>query len=225
MSCESLRIQSINATLTSHQVVQVHFADAERRGLEFSIVLIHQRSTGQRVEIHDYTEQWVREFEEIGDSLRSALAESAIRIDHIGSTSIPGLAAKPIIDIQVSVMALEPMDVYQAKIQSAGYEWRRDNPERSKRYFREQPGGRRTHIHVRKLGSWHEQYALLFRDYVRTHPEARVRYEQVKRELAAQFQYDRYQYTEAKAPIFWEIMQKADRWVAATGWEPGPTDR
>lgn len=178
-----------------------------------------------RVEIHEYTSTWIQEFEDIGISLRSALAESAVRIDHIGSTSIPGLAAKPIIDIQVSVTALEPMDGYRDKIESLGYDWRRDNPEKTKRYFREQRGHKRTHIHVRKLGSWHEQYALLFRDYVRVSPDAMKKYEQVKRELAARHRYDRYRYTEAKAPIFWEIMQKADRWADTTGWEPGPTDR
>lgn len=149
----------------------------------------------QRVEIHEYTEAWVREFEGIGDALRSALGETALRIDHIGSTSIPGIAAKPIIDVQISVAALEPMSVYQQAIESIGYDWRRDNPEISKRYFREQPGGRRTHIHVRASGSWHEQYALLFRDYVRMHPDARIRYEQVKRELAARFEHDRHHWT------------------------------
>ena len=178
----------------------------------------------RRVEIHEYTQDWAREFDGIGDSIRAALAESAIRIDHIGSTSVPGLAAKPIIDVQVSVIAIEPMG-YRKGLESIGYVWRSDNPEKAKRYFREQPGERRTHIHVRKFGSWHEQYALLFRDYVRAHPDDRTRYEQVKRELAQRFRNDRHQYTEAKGPIFWEIMQKADRWAAATAWEPGPTDK
>ncbi len=178
-----------------------------------------------RVEIVEYTDDWIREFNEIGDALRIALGAQGLRIDHIGSTSIPGLAAKPIIDVQVSVSALEPMQDYQAAIESIGYEWRQDNPEKSKRYFRENPGNRRTHIHVRKLGSWHEQYALLFRDYVRAHRDARDRYEQVKRELAVQIRHDRHRYTEAKAPIFWEIIRKADRWAAATGWEPGPSDK
>lgn len=178
-----------------------------------------------RVEIVPYSATWAQAFDEIGSTLRSALGSAALRIDHIGSTSIEALAAKPIIDIQISVRALEPMTAYQPQLEALGYEWRRDNPEISKRYFREPPGRQRTHIHVRRLGSWHEQYALLFRDYVRAHPEARDRYEQVKRDLAARFPNDRHRYTEAKAPIFWEIMQLADRWVAATGWEPGPPDR
>lgn len=174
-------------------------------------------------EIHEYTTEWGREFQTLGSALRSALAESALRIDHIGSTSIPALAAKPIIDIQVSVQALEPMD-FRAPIESLGYVWRHDNPEKTKRYFREQPGSRRTHVHVRRAGSWHEQYALLFRDYMRRHKDACQRYEQVKRTLAAKYPSDMQSYTEAKTPIFWEIMQKADRWAAATGWEPGPSD-
>ena len=134
------------------------------------------------------------------------------------------MAAKPIIDVQVSVIALEPMHGYCRQIESLGYVWRSHNPEKTKRYFREQPGAKRTHIHVRRAGSWHEQYALLFRDYVRTSTQDQQRYEAVKRDLAAQFPNDMAQYTEAKSAIFWEIMPKADRWAAASGWEPGPSD-
>lgn len=176
-----------------------------------------------RVEIHRYTDEWAREFGVIGKALRNALTGTALRIDHIGSTSIPGLAAKPIIDIQLSVLSLEPMD-FRAPIESLGYVWREHNPERTKRYFREPPGSRRTHVHVRKAGSWHEQYALLFRDFMRLHADACKKYEQVKWDLAAQYPYDMPSYTDAKASIFWEIMQQADRWAAATGWEPGASD-
>ena len=178
----------------------------------------------QPVEIHEYTPEWRREFLAIGAALRSALTDAAVRIDHIGSTSIAHLAAKPIIDVQISVASLDPMDAYLGPMESLGYVWRKDNPELTKRYFRESPDSRRTHIHVRRAGSWHEQYALLFRDYVRQNEDDRRRYEAVKRELARQYQYERRRYTDAKAPIFWEIMQRADRWAAQTGWEPGPSD-
>jgi GrpB-like predicted nucleotidyltransferase (UPF0157 family) len=105
-------------------------------------------------------------FVKLGAVLRQALGTTALRIDHIGSISIANLAAKLIIDVQISVESLEPMEFLDS-IESLGYVWRRNNPEQTKRYFREQPGSRRTHIHVRKFGSWHEQCALLFRDYVR----------------------------------------------------------
>lgn len=111
-----------------------------------------------QVEIHEYTSEWAREFDALACALRSALTGTALRIDHIGSTSIPALAAKPIIDIQVSVQALEPM-TYRVPIESLGYVWRHENPEKTKRYFREQPGFRRTHVHVRRagwLGAWSE---------------------------------------------------------------------
>ena len=179
----------------------------------------------QPIEIQPYSKEWIPKFDELGCSLRSALGGLAIRIDHIGSTSVPGLAAKPIIDIQVSVGSLEPVDVYRTGIEAIGYEWRRDNPEMSKRYFRERPGGERTHIHVRKFGSWHEQFALLFRDYLRAHADARDHYERAKRQLAVRFRHDRQGYTDAKAPVIWEIMRSADRWAAAAGWEPGSADR
>ncbi len=178
----------------------------------------------QSVEIHEHTPDWEVEFREIGASLRTVLSDVAVRIDHIGSTSIVHLAAKPIIDVQISVSSLEPMDSYLRPIRSLGYVWRRDNPERTKRYFREPPRTRRTHIHVRKAGCWHEQFALLFRDYVRNHADIRRRYESVKRDLAQRYRYDRRRYSDAKVPILWDIMQKADRWAAKTGWEPGRSD-
>lgn len=115
--------------------------------------------------IDDYDPVWVGKFQGVGSSLRKALGDVAHRIDHIGSTVVVGLAAKPIIDVQVSVRSLEPMKAFLPQLEALGYAWRGDNPEKTKRYFRETPGRRRTHIHVRKQGSWHEQYALLFRDY------------------------------------------------------------
>lgn len=178
----------------------------------------------ESIEISEYCTEWELEFQEIGTSLRRALADSAPRIDHIGSTAVPGLAAKPIIDVQISVVSLEPMDSFLVPMTSLGYVWRQDNPDAAKRYFREKLGARRTHAHVRRLGSWHEQFSLLFRDYLRTHIEARDRYEQAKRDLAAQFQNERSKYTAAKAPVLWEILGMADRWAARTGWELGPTD-
>ena len=173
--------------------------------------------------IEDHDPAWRGEFARLGASLRIALGDDVPRIDHIGSTSVPGLGAKPVVDIQVSVVSLEPM-TYREPIESLGFVWRHDNPELTKRYFREVPGTRRTHIHVRRLGSWHQQYALLFRDYVREHPQAAARYEAMKRELAARYRDRRELYTDAKADIFWEIMTLADRWAADTGWEPGPSD-
>lgn len=171
-----------------------------------------------------YDSTWPALFVELGLALREILGDVALRIDHIGSTSIAGLAAKPVIDIQISVGSFEPLAAYQGPIESLGYVFRATNPDLTKRYFREKPGTRRTHIHVRRAGSWAEQFALLFRDYMRIHPEDAQRYAELKYRLAQTYRDDRTGYTEAKAPFIWEIIAKADRWGQATGWEPGLPD-
>lgn len=99
-----------------------------------------------------YDPVWATLFEALGCRLREALGEVALRIDHIGSTAVPGLDAEPIIDVQISVASLEPVAAFLGPIQSCGFVWRRDNTELTKRYFREAPGARRTHIHVRPAG-------------------------------------------------------------------------
>jgi GrpB-like predicted nucleotidyltransferase (UPF0157 family) len=137
---------------------------------------------------------------------------------------VPGLAAKPIVDIQVSVASFEPLEAFKGPLERLGYAYRADNPERTKRYFREPPGRRRTHVHVRRAGSFSEQWALLFRDYLRAHREAAAAYAAEKRRLAIRFPEDRRAYTDAKVPIMWETIRRADEWAQAQGWQPGPSD-
>ncbi|NJO55471.1 MAG: GrpB family protein [Rhodospirillales bacterium] len=179
---------------------------------------------GEPIIIVPYNPGWPATFAEYGRALRGALGQQAVRLDHIGSTAVPGLAAKPIIDIQVSVRALEPMDAYQPALTAYGLQWRADNPDRTRRYFRELPGMPRTHLHVRRAGSWGEQFALLFRDYLRCHPEAAERYAQAKQHLAQLCHADRAGYVAAKEPIIWDIMHHADQWACTVGWEPPPSD-
>ncbi len=176
------------------------------------------------IRIEDYSPEWPEEFLRFGLLLRAHLGDLAPRIDHIGSTSIPGLAAKPIVDIQVSVASFGPMAPLEAAMNAAGFIWRRDNPDLTKRYFREGPGARRTHIHIRRLGSWHEQWALLFRDYMRAHIGEHEPYALLKRRLAAEFGADRQGYTDAKDEHFWAVIRRADRWAAETGWVAAASD-
>lgn len=171
-----------------------------------------------------YNEDWIREFIQIGGLIRNALGTTAIRIDHIGSTSIRGLAAKPIIDIQVSVKSLESIELYRPFLQQIGFIHRAENPDQTKRYFRETPGSRRTHLHVRAHGSWAEQFALLFRDYLREHPIDCEQYADTKVNLMELYRDEREKYVEAKEPVIWEIMRRASKWSQATGWKPKETD-
>ena len=178
----------------------------------------------EKIVIVPYDPIWPQRFRELGSSLWQELGNTALRIDHIGSTSVPGLDAKPVIDIQISVGSFEPLDAYRIPLERLGYIFRAENPDRSKRYFREPPSQRRTHIHVRQAGSWAEQIGLLFRDYLRTHPQDARRYAELKYRLAEQFGYDREGYTEAKEPFIWEILRQANRWSQETGWEAGKSD-
>jgi GrpB-like predicted nucleotidyltransferase (UPF0157 family) len=183
-----------------------------------------KRTASPSVDIVGYDPAWPEQFAGLGRELRGALGSVALRIDHIGSTSVPGLAAKPIIDIQVSVATFEPLAAFKQPLEGLGYVYRADNRERTKRYFREPPDRRRTHVHVRRAGSFSEQWALLFRDYLRAHPDAAADYEAVKRGLAARFRDDRHAYTDAKVPYMWAVIRQADQWAQAQGWLPGPSD-
>jgi GrpB-like predicted nucleotidyltransferase (UPF0157 family) len=176
------------------------------------------------IKIEVYDAGWPARFAELGRRLRTAMGDVAVRIDHVGSTAVPGLAAKPVIDVQISVPALEPVDPFREPLERLGFVYRPDNPERTKRYFREPPGEPRTHIHVRKAGSFSEQFPLLLRDYLRAHPDELAGYERLKRDLAQQFRDDRAAYTDAKAPWFWQTIRRADDWAQRTGWDAGPSD-
>jgi GrpB-like predicted nucleotidyltransferase (UPF0157 family) len=177
-----------------------------------------------QVEIVAYDPQWPDRFRQIAQPMRAALGEAVLRIDHIGSTAIPGAGAKPIIDVQIAVQSFDSFDTIRLPLEALGYVWRADNPDLTKRYFREAHGTRRTHIHVRRVGSWPEQLALLFRDYMRQHPDDVRLYTDLKRDLAGRYQDDRQGYTDAKGPFVWQIMAKADRWSQVVGWQSGPSD-
>jgi GrpB-like predicted nucleotidyltransferase (UPF0157 family) len=175
--------------------------------------------------IEQYNTDWPRIFRDLGSKLRNAIGPTALRIDHIGSTSIPNLAAKPIIDIQISVSSFDPMEPYRLPLEELGFQYREKNPELTKRYFKEpNKSEERTHIHVRRAGSFSEQFPLLFRDYMRCHSDDASHYAQLKLRLAKQYREDRLGYTEAKEAFIWITMQKADRWAQDTGWEAGSSD-
>jgi GrpB-like predicted nucleotidyltransferase (UPF0157 family) len=176
------------------------------------------------ITVVSYDPAWPELFGLLGTQLRAALGGLALRIDHIGSTAVAGLAAKPIVDIQVSVERLEPVEPFRLSLEAARFVYRAANTERTKRYFRERPGQRRTHVHVRRAGSFSEQFALLFRDFLRADPAAAQDYGQHKVVLAARFTHDRRGYLEAKTPIIWDVLRRADQWAQETGWEPGPSD-
>jgi len=171
-----------------------------------------------------YDPAWPDEFREIGASLRAALGATARRIDHVGSTSVPGLDAKPVIDVQISVERLLPADRYLGPLEAIRYRFYPGNTDQTKRFFLGPLGGRATHVHVRVAGSFDEQLNLLLRDYLRNHADAAADYARVKWSLSETFRHDRVGYVRAKEPTIWSLLRRAHDWAQAGGWSPGPSD-
>jgi GrpB-like predicted nucleotidyltransferase (UPF0157 family) len=181
--------------------------------------------------IHDYKPSWPEEFESIRASLLQILGPLALRIDHIGSTSVPGLGAKDVIDIQITVQALT-FDIRERLIQ-AGYEhWptitqdhvplgEDTNPKLWAKYLFNQPrASRRANIHVRVDGNPNQRYPLLFRDYLRAHPNSARSVELIKREIAKRHAEDVEAYYDIKDPVYDLIWDAALDWSRHTRWQP-----
>lgn len=186
------------------------------------------------IEIAPYNPNWPQEFRQIAIVLRGALGDFALRIDHIGSTSVPGLPAKDVIDVQVTAATLD--DRIVSAMNRVGYTLRvgfdhdhhppgfpESDHEWAKQYFGPPPGQRRTNTHVRAPGRANQRYPLLFRDYLRAHPAAAEAYAELKRRLA-QHLADPEMYPEVKDPAVDLIIFAAEDWAANTGWRPGPSD-
>jgi GrpB-like predicted nucleotidyltransferase (UPF0157 family) len=186
------------------------------------------------VEIVPYQGSWPAHFQAIASRLRQGLGDLALRIDHIGSTSVPGLAAKDVIDVQITVKSLN-QELLQA-MSALGYTQRaglqRDHPpagfngdetEWKKWYFEAPAGQRRTHTHVRVNGRANQRYALLFRDYLRAHPATAEAYAELKRRLAQNLA-DPDTYPDVKDPAVDLIYLAAEEWAKVTSWQPSPPD-
>ncbi|MBV8236313.1 MAG: 16S rRNA processing protein RimM [Acidimicrobiia bacterium] len=152
------------------------------------------------IEIVDYDPSWPGRFEAEAARLRDALGDVALRIEHVGSTSVPGLAAKPVIDIQVSVPSFDPEDRYARPLVQLGYEQFPDPATPEHRIFTLPKGGgpRQVNLHVCEAGSEWERRHPAFRDRLRADAAARDQYAALKRELALAYGNDVESYADAK---------------------------
>ena len=188
------------------------------------------------IEIQPDCPAWPGEFTVLAGNIRNAMGDLAVRIVHIGSTSVPGLMAKNIIDIQVSVAQLGVPEI-AARLSSIGYAIREDivgdhippgyDPDPGqwrKQYFRAPADQRPTHLHVRQLGLANQRYALLFRDCLRAHRHLAETYAEIKSQLARLHPEDVDAYYAIKDPVCDLIMSSAEMWAASTAYSAGPTD-
>jgi GrpB-like predicted nucleotidyltransferase (UPF0157 family) len=185
------------------------------------------------IQIFPYRPDWPIQFQQIATLLKRATKDWQTSIYHIGSTAVPDLAAKDIIDIQVSVSCFDPkMETALNSIgftrihhltdhrppgrEDLGYEqlfkwfFKLDNPA--------------VNLHVRKRGMFNERYPLLCREYLRSNQHAASAYEAVKLNLANRFPNDANAYYEIKDPVFDVLMAGAEIWASAINWSSPQSD-
>ena len=174
----------------------------------------------EEISIASYDPEWPNLYENQALFLRRKLPQSVvIKIEHFGSTAVPGLAAKPVIDVLVQVSSLEETKEQVVPILEAeGYDyfWRTDVSPAYAWFIKRDSEGKRTHhIHMVAADSnlWERLY---FRDYLREFPEEAKRYAELKRSLAARYPSDRIAYTEGKAAYVIAITERAKRHYGAT---------
>jgi len=163
--------------------------------------------------IEDYDPAWAARFEQVQASLREALGPKACRIEHFGSTAVPGLAAKGIIDVMVGVEDADDEAAYGPDLEAHGYAIRVRQP--GHRMYR--PASQDVHVHVLTDGSEAARIRLLFRDWLRHDAGDRRLYEDTKRELARQDWEATNDYSDAKGGVVAEILARAQRWAGARG--------
>jgi GrpB-like predicted nucleotidyltransferase (UPF0157 family) len=159
------------------------------------------------VVIADYDPAWPTRFERERDRLVAALQSVIKRIEHIGSTAVPGLAAKPVVDILITVADITNDDAFQPAIEGLGYELRVLEPKH--RAFRTLE--RDVNLHVWGDSDPEVERHLVFRDHLRRAPDDRALYERTKRELATREWRDINYYADAKNAVIAEIMERASR--------------
>jgi GrpB-like predicted nucleotidyltransferase (UPF0157 family) len=173
----------------------------------------------RRVELVPPDPDWPQEFARENTRIREACAPVDIALEHIGSTSVPGLAAKPTIDILGLVTQLEEVESCIPRLAALGYRYKPEHEQvlPDRRYFSKKVGGRSTHhlhIYARSSPFWGRY--LLFRNYLRAHPETAHECEQLKRELVAKYEGDPEAYTAGKAEFVAAVLATCEHEEAST---------
>jgi GrpB-like predicted nucleotidyltransferase (UPF0157 family) len=164
------------------------------------------------VQVVDYDANWKTLFDQEAQKIKDILGEELINIYHIGSTSVPGLKAKPIIDMMPVVRDIARVERDYLRFEAMGYECLGEFGITGRRYFRKGGSNRTHHVHIFEFGNPNVQRHLAFRDYLRTHPEDAMSYGALKNDLARRFPDDINAYMDGKDPLIKSIEQKALSW-------------
>lgn len=165
----------------------------------------------RKIEVVPYDPAWQKAFERESKRVMNALAKNVITIHHIGSTAIPGIDAKPIIDLLVEVKNILAVDERNSSMELLGYEVMGEYGIAGRQYFRKNNRNsyRTHHVHAFVAGAAEVQRHLLFRDYMRAHSEDAQRYSELKRRLAKEYPTNGKAYTVGKNEFIREMNRKA----------------
>jgi GrpB-like predicted nucleotidyltransferase (UPF0157 family) len=174
--------------------------------------LSHVRPPRGPVTVAEYDPEWPEEFKAESERIRAALGDAVVEIEHMGSTAVPGLAAKPVIDISLGLRTLELTAEQISGMRDLGYEYLGEFGLPGRLYFRK--GGEMSthHVHAVVWGDEHWERHLAFRDYLRSNPDEARRYGEAKRRLAAEIDHDWYGYVERKDSFTDELFARAWEW-------------
>lgn len=166
------------------------------------------------VKLEEYDEKWKEMFNEEKENLIKIFGDIAIAIEHIGSTSVPGLSAKPIIDITVIIKDFKDFNSIEASFNKEPYSIKEDSPKDEILVRRRIGLDTTTHlIHIMEEKTKRCTDTILFRDYLLKHPEIVKKYEELKKELAEKYADNRKMYTASKNDFIQEVLKSAEKEV------------
>jgi GrpB-like predicted nucleotidyltransferase (UPF0157 family)/cytidylate kinase len=174
-------------------------------------VLASTSSGRSPVAVTEHDDAWPMLFDEIAAPVRHALADLGAEIEHVGSTSVPGLAAKPVIDMDVVVHSPENVSTAIERLRTLGYVYQGNKGIIGREAFLWPPGAPRHHLYVVIAGSQPYVNHVTFRDYLRQHSEVAVQYAALKRRLAEEYGHDQQSYTDAKSEFIAGVLEAARR--------------
>ncbi|WP_210607809.1 GrpB family protein [Priestia flexa] len=165
----------------------------------------------REMKVVPYKQEWKNQYEVEKQLIEEVFQDEIVDIHHIGSTSVPGLAAKPVIDILIEVKNIAFIHTYNNEMIKRGYECKGENGIEGRRYFQKGGEDRTHHVHMYEQGHSEVGRHLRFRDYLRKHPDEAWQYACLKQELAKKYQYSPAEYVEGKTSFIQMIDQKALR--------------
>ncbi len=166
----------------------------------------------RKIEIVGYTPAWVAKFDSEQSLLKQALGDTAIKIEHIGSTAVPGLPAKPVIDILIEVTGLSELDSKNSHLESLDYKVMGEHGIAGRRYYQKGGNCRSHHIHAFVTGDSHLLRHRAFRDYLIAHPDISLEYGKIKKQAALDCRNDINQYMNLKNRFIEHHEKLAVKW-------------